>query len=317
MALDPLVTRGWTPLDDRCRLLLTGSDRIRYLNGQITNRADQIPPGQSRYGLLTNHKGQLQGDLFFATHSHPEGLVIDTDTSLRESLPARLDRYIIADDVQLTDITEDWRGLHALGISGKDLAQVPPGTQVITSNRFGTAGLDLWSPSSVQPSRGWNPTMTALDLPQLDAAALDEHRIRCGIPLWGRELTPGLLPPEARLEARAIDYDKGCYIGQEVISRMKRAGKINRLLVLLGLEPPRDPPRVGHSLWLPNAGEGAPPIGILTSLASRVTSATREMLALGFLRSHHAGAGTKVMAGPSPADATIQLTVLPFPVPHA
>ena len=247
--------QGWFPLPQRTRILLTGSDRIRYLNGQITNQVEGLAEGQSRYAVITNHKGQIEADLHYAHDPTRQGLVIDAHISLQESLVTRLDRYIIADDVTLQDITDESQAIHVVGGS----TEAPPplshleasGTLLLVTNRFGVLGWDLWLPSALD-RQPLTDTLPALGFPQLTTQAVESHRIARGIPAWGHELTPGLLPPEARLENRAIHYQKGCYIGQEVISRMKSAGKVNRLLVTLQTEPNQRQaiPTLPQPLWL-------------------------------------------------------------------
>ena len=77
------------------------ADRVRYLNGQITQQVDHLPKGEARYAVITNHKGKLEADLHFAHHPEKDGILIDAHIDLRESLFTRLDRYIIADDAML------------------------------------------------------------------------------------------------------------------------------------------------------------------------------------------------------------------------
>ncbi|MFT5191391.1 MAG: folate-binding protein YgfZ [Verrucomicrobiales bacterium] len=308
---------GWTRLSHRCRFLLTGADRVRYLNGQVTNQVEHLVEGESRYAVITNHKGQLEGDLYISSQDEPEGLYLDADASIQEFIHTRLDRYIIADDVELNDVTDAWRGMHLLGIEAESLApSLPSDVQVIRTNRVGIEGLDLWCPESIKDSVILED-LTELHLKELDDLALQWLRISQGISQWGHELTPGLLPPEARIESRAIDYQKGCYIGQEIISRIKSVGKVNRRLVLLALEPDGAQPEPGQSLWLPQSSEDSPAQGVLTSLASHpdVQEHPREVLALGYLKSQHAIEGTHVIAGKSPSAASAKFTVLPFPAP--
>ena len=132
---------------------------------------------------LLNAKGQLE--LFVQVHKESDDFIVEGPYGLAAELMARLDKYLIADDVELIDESED------------DSAY----TLCLNETR----------------------------------------RILEGIPKWPNELFPGLLPPDAGLEETAISYTKGCYTGQEVISRMKRAGKTNKHLVRLNLDKPLIP----------------------------------------------------------------------------
>ncbi len=327
---------------------------MRYLNGQITNQVDQLPEGESRYAVITNHKGQLEGDLyvyqsgpFDGDESAGLGLIVDAPAELRESLHTRLDRYIIADDVELTDITESWSGFHLLlgdaeppalpsGLAGELKGTETPFQQT-RSRRFGPPGLDLWMPSGSELAQ---EALAAHGLEELGHEALERTRIRHGVPLWGRELIPGMLPPEARIEDRAIDYEKGCYIGQEVISRIKSVGKVNRQLVLLSVQVGDETdlrlpePEAALDLHLPPSGGTSAPVGKITSVTNagnspmivgdQASSSPSEVLALGYVKSQHAAPGTDLVAVTVSASApasdsspqesdSIPCNILPFP----
>jgi len=202
-------------LENRFGIRVTGSDAERYLSGQLTNDLALTTSETAVYTCVTNAKGKLEADAWVRRESDGSFL-IDADSSLRGTLPARLERYAIADDVEFAevDLPELW---HVTGIP-TDLPD-----DAIKAKRFGLAGIDL----------AGVPTGATAELPRLDTNQADALRIIQGLPAWGAELTDGLLPPEAGIESIAVSYDKGCYIGQEVISRMRRAGKTNRILVYL------------------------------------------------------------------------------------
>ncbi|MDA0812168.1 MAG: hypothetical protein O3C21_07265 [Verrucomicrobia bacterium] len=217
-----LTDGGAIDLSERAKFRLTGGDRARYLSGQMTQAVTAASHSKTAYACVTNHKGKLEGDLFFTSTGPtdtPEGFLIDIVPELRESLFARLDRYIIADDAELTDVTPDWHLIHIIG--GRLLAdEFSPRA----CDRYGIPGTDYWIPATIDV-RG-----LLTNIPIIDRKALDVVRIMNGISQWGSELSPDILPPEAKLEARAISYTKGCYIGQEVISRIRSVGRVNRTL---------------------------------------------------------------------------------------
>ncbi len=199
-------------------LAFRGPDATRYLNGQLTQDVRRVAGGRiSLPSCVTDAKGRLQfrvtileiGDALWVA-------CFDGDA---DELEARLTRYLIADDVEVTDLTGSHSVHHFTGPAG----DAPPGTIVREVDRFGVPGTDWWLPAG-----------TTMDFPaeiaQAEPDELEEMRISHGIPLWGKEILPGMLPPEARLDASDISYNKGCYIGQEVISRIKSAGKVPKLL---------------------------------------------------------------------------------------
>lgn len=162
----------------------------------------------------------MDADVFI--HDDGDSLLVDADSALRDALLARLDRYVIADDVQIEDVTDDFALLHLL-----DSTQAGIG-----SERFGRTGTDLWIKSA---EREATLHELARSCEVYDNARAEVFRIERGVPRWGFELSNDIIPVEANLEPAAIDYAKGCYIGQEVISRMKMSGQANkRLRGLLG-----------------------------------------------------------------------------------
>ena len=209
-------------LSGRTRLRLTGNDRIRFLNGQITNAISKATPSAAIAACILNAKGRLNAHLFV---SAPEnGFLLDAAAEVREALPARLERYVIADDVQIEDESDQFSLFHVLGQAAPDLS---PGGAILSVNRFGHPGFDIWKPASER-----NELFDELSrsLPFYDAVRAETFRIEQGIPRWGRELIEEINPLEANLEESCIDYEKGCYIGQEVISRMKMSGQRNKAL---------------------------------------------------------------------------------------
>lgn len=196
-----------------------GPDSVRYLNGQVTQDVRKVSDGAiSLPACITDAKGKLQ---FRVWLSHMDrGLVVEGPAEDFETLEARLTRYLIADDVEVGNLTGCWRIWHFIGNPGN----APAGVHVRKSTRLGVEGVDWWVPADLDCGLPDGATWLAGD-------ALEDLRIRHGIPRWGAELTAGMLPPEAGLDATDVSYQKGCYIGQEVISRIKSAGKVNRRLV--------------------------------------------------------------------------------------
>lgn len=241
-------------LSSRAKFRLTGSDRVRYLNGQVTNDVRRVKADATLYACVTDAKGRIVGDVF--VHAMEDTLLLDAEPGLRETLGMRLERYIVADDVELTDVTEEWQLWHVFGTSDY--------SNGMRSNRFGVEGVDLWLPAGSAP-----PTFGSL--PILNEADLETWRILQKVPRWPHELNAETFPPEAGLETRAMDFTKGCYIGQEILSRIKTTGKMPRELVAFESETPV------------NAGDeilADKPVGTVTSVATHPETGKTAGLAM-------------------------------------
>jgi tRNA-modifying protein YgfZ len=208
-------------LSTRVKIRVTGGDRVRFLNGQLTNDLREAKPGQTVYACVLTAKGKLCGDLFVTPIE--EAFLLDCHPALRETLPARLEKYAIADDVEFSDQTEEFSLFHTVAPQLPD-GILPEGI-VSRSDRFGLQGHDLLVPTTLR-----NVVPQLLKEPVLSATEVETLRIERGIPEWGYELNEDVIPNEARLDQRAVNYTKGCYVGQEVISRLKSLGHVNRKL---------------------------------------------------------------------------------------
>ncbi len=202
-------------LSHRAKFQLTGADRVRYLNGQVTNDVRRVTETEALYACVTDAKGRIAGDVFIRATA--DSLLLDAEADSRETLALRLERYIVADDVELADVTEAWQLWHVFGG-----AEAP--ADAVKSNRFGSEGTDLWLPADAAA-----PTFHEKVI--LSGEDAETWRILQKIPRWPNELNPETFPPEAGLAERAMDFAKGCYIGQEVLSRIKTTGKMPRQMI--------------------------------------------------------------------------------------
>lgn len=291
--------RAWTikfDLSARAKFRITGADRVRYLNGQISNDVRKAVEDRAIYACVLNVKGRISGDFFIRTDG--ESFLIDADPALREQLPVRLERYAIADDVQFEDVTQELALLHVLGALEMG--------QGVETHRFGVPGTDIWLPMT-----GRDAALEELKLPLCDEDCAETLRIERGIPRWGRELSEEIIPIEAGLETNAIDYAKGCYIGQEVISRIKMSGQTNKRLC--GLMVVGEPlPAAG--MRLRNTADRKD-VGWITSVSA--ISRLGRPIALGFVKRGFQEFGTLLEAQPSGGDASspptrVEIVSLPF-----
>ena len=268
---------AWKP-GSRTLLKLTGEDRIRFLNGQVTQDLKKIQPGRAVRAAVITAKGKLEADCRIAATS--EALWIETDAPLRASLRTRLEKFIVADDVTVEDVSDFYQLAHLPTLSTLP-PDAPQNCLSFVSARFRNPGLDLWIPSS----SGWSPPASPL-------SDWEPLRIARGLPLWGVDIGPDTLPPEAGFESDAISSTKGCYIGQEVISRLRSVGHVNRHLCILGS---RLPPSTCPDFSLPAlcSSTDGKTVGSLTSLAS----AEGSVLALAMIQRSQADPGNSVLAG--------------------
>jgi folate-binding protein YgfZ len=198
---------------------LSGPDRIRYLNGQVTEDVTALPPDEARLAAVCTAKGRMEGVVWIAPHG--DAFHLDAPPELRDGLGPRLEKYLIADDAQFEDVSDAWSLSHVFGPAAP---AVPKGSFAVRHARFGLPGHDVWNP-------GTTPVVIGA---AVDDDVIEALRIERGIPRWGAELTPQTLPPEAGpVLLEAISYTKGCYVGQETIARLKSVGHVNRTLVFL------------------------------------------------------------------------------------
>ncbi len=288
-------------LSARTKLRVTGGDRLRFLNGQISNDVRKASATMAIQACVLNAKGKMNGDIFI--RADEDSFLIDAAPELREQLPARFERYMIADDVQLADVTNDFALLHTLGSS-------PPAGEghgaVARATRFGCAGFDWWLPRANYEAALHELSAT---VPFCDDDAAETFRIERGVPRWGRELSDEIIPTEANLESSAIDYAKGCYIGQEVISRIKMSGQTNKRLC--GLVAMTDA-ALANGMRLSDAGKD---VGRITSTV--YSSRFGKQIALGFVKRGSNGLGARLGASAADAaigaeDVPVEIVALPF-----
>jgi folate-binding protein YgfZ len=204
------------------KLRVAGNDRLRFLNGQITADIRKAGTSNSIQACLLDAKGRMTAHVSIL--AAPDHFLLDADPGLGETLQSRLDRYIIADDVSVEDVSNRWSIFHLIG---ETAPTSPDATWVVSARRFALPGWDIWVESSHR-EKMFEQLSAGSSL--CDSNCAEILRIEQGVPRWGRELTNEIIPIEANLEESCIDYDKGCYVGQEVISRMKMSGQRNKKL---------------------------------------------------------------------------------------
>ncbi|HEY3927621.1 MAG TPA: folate-binding protein [Candidatus Koribacter sp.] len=295
----------------RAKIVVTGEDRVRWLNGMVTNNVRDLAPGSGVYSFVLNPQGRIQGDLT-AFHRGDYFLLV-TDESQSEALTAWFDRYIIMDDVELANVSEK---LASIGIKGPKAVSILQSAGLPADLQPLTVVDATWNGVGISVARGaserfpefeiwFAPENTAAIWEALTAAgaqpvgyeALELLRIATGIPVFGQDIRERDLPQETRQDL-ALHYAKGCYIGQEIVERIHSRGNVHRGLIGFHLSKAVEP---GTKLVY-NGKE----VGEITSIAELPS---HKIIALGYLR-REAEAAPELTAG----EATAVAQKLPFEI---
>ena len=269
---------GWLDVSVRSRLLITGVDRKRFLHGQVTNDVNKLGVGDSCYAAIVSAKGKIESDAYI--HSLEDALLLDFEPGLTAKIAGRFEKYVIADDVQI----EDASGKYAMftvqgpGADSAALSRAQPQWLSFDNARGTSRGFDVFVPVAEKEQ-------VKLPGERCGEEALEIVRVESGVPRFGIDMDETHLAPEAGIEARAISCTKGCYIGQEVISRIRTYGQVAKALRGLRCETL---PKRGDKLLLTDGKE----VGHVTSAV--YSPALKANIALGYVRREHNAIGTKL-----------------------
>lgn len=318
---------GIIDLGFRGRLCLLGEDRQRFLHGQVTNDVNKLDVGQGCYAAIISGKGKMQADLnIFRLENE---LLLDFEPGLTVELTQRLDKYIIADDVQVVDVAPHYgllsvqgpKSAEAVGklglpitlpdqpLSLVKLADETLGEVYIVHHaRLGSVGFDFYVPTASLGAVADKLIASCREVGgnAVGWRAFDTARIEAGIPRFGVDMDETNLPPEAGLEGKAVSYNKGCYIGQEVIARIRTYGQVAK--ALRGL-------RLADDLAvLPVKGDklvkDGKDVGYITSAVT--SPALKANIALGYVRKECNQIGTILAMKTGAGDVPVSIVALPF-----
>lgn len=218
-------------------LRVTGDDALTFLQGQFTHDLRALERAPAVYGLWLNLKGKVVADSFVLKGDGPGEFWIGSYFSSAASIRERLESHIIADDVSIEDCTAAWAGVCLLNAGSIAPGSRPPHGLVFPARRGGAQDVEWMYPLADGEPAG----ISAATVPALEPEAMERRRIAAGIPAVPRDVGLADLPNEAGLDAVAISYTKGCYLGQEVMARLKSMGQVRRRLWRVrgdGAEPP-------------------------------------------------------------------------------
>jgi folate-binding protein YgfZ len=284
-------------LNDGGWIRVTGSDRMRWLNGMVTNSILTLQPGEGCYNFVLNAQGRIQGDL--TAWMQEDSILLETSRDQMEKLLAHLNHYIIMDDVELADISDERSGVSLTGPKAADLLDqtgLPVtlmanmhmqttswrGSPLVLLNAYSplVAHFEIWAGSA--STAALTAELVAAGAVNVWPDALEQLRMLEGTPRYGIDIrdndTAHDLPQETG-QTRALHFTKGCYLGQEIVERIHSRGAVHRTcsgFVLEGALPAR-------GTYLEAEGK---PVAELTSVASisLTDRATPVQLALGIIR---------------------------------
>jgi folate-binding protein YgfZ len=299
---------GVYDLSSRAKISLTGGDRVRWLNGMITNNIRDLAPAHGVYAFLLNPQGRILGDLY--AYNRGESFLLDTDQSQVEKILAVFDKYIIMDDVEVANVSAQ---LTAIGITGPNAREslraagfeVPPleplqfadlswrqiGITIVRGDNQSVDSFELWlAPEHLQQMRD---ALVQAGAKAVGTVALDLLRIATGVPRYGADIRERDLPQETEQE-RALNFTKGCYVGQEIVERIRSRGQVHRKFT--GFEVQGQLPATGSKIQAQGKD-----VGEITSAASLPLAGGDRRVALGYIRREVAAPGKQVEAGGSEA----------------
>jgi len=275
---DALVhAAGLIDLSKRGRIRVTGEDRARLLHAMCTNHVQQMKPGDGMYAFFLNAQGRILADgylLCFDDH-----FLIDTGMATRSSLFAHLDEFIIADDVTLTDITEE---TFSIGLEGPKAVEtaarcgMPAPHHRYAHVRYGEYTVATIAGAAPHGVRIYGPlkdkdeavaSMEAAGAIAASDADAETVRIENFVPRYGIDIDDRTLPPETQ-QMHALHFQKGCYLGQEIVERIRSRGHVNRLLMGFRIEGVDAAPEPGTKLIV----EGQPAGEVTSSAAAGDTA---------------------------------------------
>jgi folate-binding protein YgfZ len=307
---------GVYDLGYRAKISLTGADRVRWLNGMVTNNIRDLAPERGVYAFLLNPQGHILGDLY--AYNRGDSIIVDTDHSQVEKILATFDHYIIMDDVEVANLSDSLTALsiagpkspEVLASCGIEVRDLQP-LQVFDTALEGTPctivrgedleypSYELWMPSG-DVHKFW-AALVAHGATPAGSEALEWRRILSGIPLYGVDIRERDLPQETE-QTRALNFSKGCYIGQEIVERIRSRGAVHRKFAAFRAPGPQ--PIAPGSKIVVNEKE----VGEITSAAVLHIADEEKTVALGYVRREIGTPGREVLIG------SVRATVIATPV---
>jgi folate-binding protein YgfZ len=303
---------------------VTGGDRVRWMNGMVTNNIRDLAVGSGVYAFLLNPQGRILGDMHVFNRS--DSLIVETDRSQIEKIVATFDHYIIMDDVGIVNEAEKWTALGVAGPKaratlnavGIEVPELQP-LQMITprcncdcgcveclvvrgedaEKNAQSESYEIWlAPKDVYKT--WEALVAAGAAP-VGSETLELQRILDSVPLYGVDIRERDLPQETE-QMRALNFDKGCYVGQEIVERIRSRGNVHRKLTGFVVEG------TGDVVAGAKISSDEKEVGEITSVTSLATPGVQRRIALGYIRREVGVPGREVAIG------AVAARVIPLPM---
>jgi folate-binding protein YgfZ len=287
---------GW-----RGKMVATGQDRTRWLNGMVTNNVRDLALNRGNYNFLLNAQGRILGDLY--AYNRGDYILIDTAAWQVVKLKETFDKFIIMDDVEITDIGDKLTSIAVQGPRAKEILQDagvkftdvdPMEVQDVSWNDAGLSitrmisdvaqTYEIWlAPSAAGPL--WENLLGRGAKP-VGMQALEMFRVAAGVPKFGQDITERYLPQETAQDS-ALNFSKGCYVGQEIVERIRSRALLHRRLTGLVVDGP--PAACGAKILFDGKD-----VGEITSTAIVPAGDQDLTLALGYVRTEAQAPGSEV-----------------------
>lgn len=329
---------GWWHREDVGFLAITGPDRFTWLQGMVSNDTRLLANGQTERlpVCFLDATGHLLSDGVLipvpGTHPLAAAMGVPRQDLLLAELPkttvariqAHLDRLLIMEDVELTDVSAKVR---AITLQGPHAATFPEraiwasekksgatfwsaiefACRTVQADHTGSGGLDLYLGSDSKLVV--EDALNSLSAWEIDSETVETLRVEAGIPRYGIDMDETVLAPEANLTGY-ISLTKGCYVGQEIVARIDARGHTNRALTGLILDGP-NLPASGAKLFFPSDADSPRETGRITSVVAASPAADGRAIALGYVRHEHREPGTRLVIGEA-GQETATVAELPF-----
>jgi folate-binding protein YgfZ len=273
------------PATDRAAIVVRGKDRVGWLNGLVTCDVAKVAPGRAAYGLLVEKKGKIEADFAVMAGASPEdALLLAVPRLQRDALLATLDHYLVMEDATL-ELGEQMV-VFAHGPRAAELLREAPYAGAL--DLLGTGGAVLAGPKGALEA-----ALRRVGATFGDEAGWEALRVERGLPRLGVEADTTMYPQEASLETLAVSFDKGCYLGQEVVYMLQNRGHVKKRLVALDVDG--DAPLARGDAVKSASAEGDEDVGEIRS--SVIGPLTHRACAIALLKWSHAKPGTELRVG--------------------
>lgn len=314
---------GLFDLSFRAKVRMTGEDRVSFLQGMVSNDVKRLKAGEGCYTTILTEQGRVVAD--FRVYALADAFLLDVDARIREKLTDTLSRFIVADDVELEDVSAQWVTFGLQGPCSSSVLERVVGealslaqeyqhrevriaeavARIVRASDTGEEGYEVFV-SSEAAEKVWQILLSVgepLGLRPVGMTALNVLRVEAGIPWYGADMDESRVVLEVGLE-NAISYDKGCYLGQEVVERATARGHINRRLTGLLIQGDAAP-RPGDKLF-----HDSQEIGWITSAV--LSPHLGHPISLAYVRREFLTPGTRVRIDRQGETMIAEVAHLPF-----